>query len=86
MHCSVRVRGVGQSRCRYRRRAVEYEYRTLARPEYEYEGILFRDGLNLAMIPTVPTRELVLFGIDCGLAINACHSRITLLAITSLGT
>ena len=76
MHCSVRVRSVGQSPCRYRRRAIEYEY----------EGILFRDGLNLAMIPTVPTRELVLFGIDCGLAINACHSRITLLAITSLGT
>ncbi len=29
MHCSVPVRSVGQSRCRYRRRAIEYEYRPL---------------------------------------------------------
>ena len=48
MRYSVPVRSVGQSRCRYRRRAIEYEYeyRTLARPEYEYEGLLFRDGKN----------------------------------------
>ena len=26
MHCSVPARRVGQSRCRYRRRAIEYEY------------------------------------------------------------
>ena len=32
----------------HRVRAIEYEYeyRTLARPEYEYDGILFRDGQN----------------------------------------
>ncbi|MBU6236379.1 MAG: hypothetical protein KGQ51_01040 [Planctomycetes bacterium] len=41
-HCSVPVRNIGQSRCCYRRRAIEYEYRTLTRPEYEYEGIVTR--------------------------------------------
>jgi hypothetical protein len=48
MYHYVPVRSIGPSRCCYRRRAIEYEYRTLMRPEYEYEyedeKILFREG------------------------------------------
>lgn len=38
MRGSAPVRSIGQSQCCYRPRAIEYEYRTLTRPEYDYEG------------------------------------------------
>jgi hypothetical protein len=39
------------------RRAIDYdyEYRTLAHPDYEYEGILFRDSQNLTITAEFPT-------------------------------
>jgi len=40
--CSAAVQSIGQSRCCHGPGAIEHEYRTLSRPEYE--GILRRDG------------------------------------------